>query len=67
MRWRREIRAKAKARNARAKEKCKKGVYGVDGYWNAEGDGGDPLTWAEKQWKGSGVENAGAVYDQDDV
>ena len=42
-------------------------MYGVDGYWDAEGDGGDPLAWAKDQWNDDGVENAGAVYDQDEM
>ena len=42
-----------------------KGLYGVEGYWDAHAEAGDPLAWAEEQWKGDGIEDAGAVYDQD--
>ena len=42
-------------------------MYGVDGHWDADAEGGDPLAWAEEQWSGNGVEDAGAVYDQDEM
>ena len=42
-------------------------MYGVDGFWGAEEDGGDPLAWAEERWKDDGVENAGALYDQHEM
>ena len=45
----------------------KKSVFGVDGYYGAEEDGGDPLAWAEGQWADDGVEETGAVYDQDEM
>ena len=45
----------------------KKGVYGVDGYYGAEEDGGDPVAWAKEQWADDGVQNASAVYDQDEM
>ena len=45
----------------------KKVVYGVEGFYDAEENGGDPLAWAEEQWADDGIENAGAVYDQDET
>ena len=55
--------AKGKGKKGKGKGKLgKKGVFGVDGYYGAEEDGGDPLAWAEEQWADDGVENAGAVY-----
>ena len=42
-------------------------MYGVGGFYSAEENGGDPLAWAKEQWADDGTENAGAVYDQDEM
>ena len=44
-----------------------KGVYGVEGEWDADAEGGDTLAWAEEQWKSDGTEEASAVFVQDDM
>ena len=42
-------------------------MYSVDGYWDADVEGGGPLAWSEEQWKGDEAEDAGAVHDQDEM